>query len=103
MVALNSTLELMRDPGRPRGDLWEVALWEDVLAVQGCEAIYTYQVFNPAIVVPESMDAVRALVGRVKEGAASIALTDTALGMRRDFLAAAAGATRVQRSHGTHS
>ena len=31
IVALNSTIELMKDLGRPRGDMWEVALWEDVL------------------------------------------------------------------------
>lgn len=97
IVALNSTVELMRDLGRPRGDLWEVALWEDVLAVHGSEAIYTYQVFNEAIVVPETIDAIRALTGRVTDGAESIALTDRALGMRRDFLAPAesdrAGAT----------
>lgn len=86
VVALNSTVELMRDLGRPRGDLWEVALWEDVLAVHGREAIYTYQVFNEAIVVPESIDAIRALMGHVQDGEASIAMTDQALGVRRDFL-----------------
>jgi glyceraldehyde-3-phosphate dehydrogenase (NAD(P)) len=57
-----------------------------VLAVQGREAFYTYQVFNEAIVVPETIDAVRALAGHVKDGAESIALTDRALGVRRDFL-----------------
>lgn len=31
--------------------MWEVALWEDVLAVQGREAFYTYQAFNEAIPV----------------------------------------------------
>lgn len=92
VVALNSTVELMRDLGRPRGDLWEVALWEDVLAVHGREAIYTYQVFNEAIVVPESVDAIRALAGHVRDGAASIARTDEALGMRREFLVPAAAA-----------
>jgi glyceraldehyde-3-phosphate dehydrogenase (NAD(P)) len=92
-VALNSTVELMRDLGRPRGDLWEVALWEDVLAVQGREAIYTYQVFNEAIVVPEAIDAVRALVGTVENGGASIALTDDALGIRREFLVPPVAAT----------
>lgn len=86
LVALNSTVELMRDLGRPRGDLWEVALWEDVLAVHGREVIYTYQVFNEAIVVPETIDAVRALAGTVTDGPTSIAMTDGALGMRRDFL-----------------
>ena len=92
IVALNSTVDLMRDLGRPRGDLWEVALWEDVLAVHGREAMYTYQVFNEAIVVPESVDAIRALVGEVRDGAVSIARTDEALGMRREFLVPAPAA-----------
>jgi glyceraldehyde-3-phosphate dehydrogenase (NAD(P)) len=86
IVALNSTIELMKDLGRPRGDMWEVALWEDVLAVNGNEAYYTYQVYNEAIVVPENIDAIRALAGTVKDGRESIQLTDEALGMRHDFL-----------------
>jgi glyceraldehyde-3-phosphate dehydrogenase (NAD(P)) len=98
VVALNSTVELMRDLGRPRGDLWEVALWEDVLTVQGREAIYTYQVFNEAIVVPETIDAIRALAGSVTDGHTSIATTDRALGMRRDFLAPAAEPAPTERS-----
>ena len=85
IVALNSTMELMRDLGRPRGDLWEVALWADVLNVEGGEAFYTYQVFNEAIVVPESIDAIRALTGIVTDAAESIAMTDGALGIRREF------------------
>jgi glyceraldehyde-3-phosphate dehydrogenase (NAD(P)) len=87
ILALNNTLELMRDLGRPRGDLWEVALWEDSLTVQGNEAYYTYQVDNEAIVIPEAIDAIRALVGRVTDGGASIAMTDRALGVQRDFVA----------------
>lgn len=86
IVALNSTIELMKDLGRPRGDMWEVALWEDVLTVNGTELYYTYQVYNEAIVVPESIDAIRALTGRVKDGMESIRMTDEAIGMRRDFL-----------------
>ena len=52
----------MSDLGRPRGDMW-VALWEDVLAVDGDQAYYTYRVFNQAIVIPETIDAIRALTG----------------------------------------
>jgi glyceraldehyde-3-phosphate dehydrogenase (NAD(P)) len=88
IVALNSTIELMKDLGRPRGDMWEVALWEDVLTVIGNEAYFTYQVYNEAIVIPENIDAIRALMGTVKDGRESIRITDEALGMRRDFLAA---------------
>lgn len=85
IVALNSTLELMKDLGRPRGDMWEVALWEDVLEVQGREAYYTYQVDNQAIVVPEAIDAIRALASD-DDATTSIARTDDALGVRRDFV-----------------
>jgi glyceraldehyde-3-phosphate dehydrogenase (NAD(P)) len=87
IVALNSTIELMKDLGRPRGDMWEVALWEDVLTVNGAELYYTYQVNNESIAIPENVDAVRALVGTVQRGEESIRITDESLGMRRDFLA----------------
>lgn len=87
IAALNSTVELMSDLGRPRGDLWEVALWEDVLTVNGTEAFYTYQVFNQAIVIPETIDAIRALSGIEKEGWRSIKKTDRSLGIVQDFLA----------------
>jgi glyceraldehyde-3-phosphate dehydrogenase (NAD(P)) len=86
IVALNSTIELMKDLNRPRGDMWEVALWEDVLTVNGNEIYYTYQVDNQAIVVPETVDAIRALVGTVKDAQESIRMTDEAMGIRRDFL-----------------
>jgi len=87
MVALNSTLELMSDLGRPRGDMWEVGLWEDGLTVNGNELFYNYQVYNQAIVVPETIDAIRALTGVEQNGMTSIAKTDRALGIVREFTA----------------
>lgn len=86
IVALNSTITLMQDLDRPRGDMWEVALWEDVLTVNGNEVYYTYQVDNQAIVVPENIDAIRALCGAVGDAQESIAMTDQALGMRQNYL-----------------
>ncbi len=85
IAALNSTVELMSDLGRPRGDLWEVALWEDVLTVNGNEAFYTYQVFNQAIVIPETIDAIRALTEIEQDGRRSIEKTDQTLGVVREF------------------
>ena len=80
------TVELMKDLGRPRGDMWEVALWEDVVAVNGDEAYLTYQVYNEAIVVPETVDAIHALTATVEDAEKSIALTDDTLGLRQRFL-----------------
>jgi glyceraldehyde-3-phosphate dehydrogenase (NAD(P)) len=86
IVALNSTLEMMADLGRPRGDMWEVGLWEDSLTVTGNETFYNYQVYNQAIVVPETIDAVRALTGVEPDGRRSMAKTDEALGLVREFV-----------------
>ena len=56
------------------------------ITVNGNEVYYTYQVYNEAIVVPESIDAIRALMGTVKDGSESILITDEAMGMRKEFL-----------------
>jgi len=88
IVGLNSTLEMMSDLERSRGDMWEVGLWEDGVTVKGNEAFYNYQVYNQAIVVPETIDAIRALTGLETDGAASIQKTDRSLGLVRDFTAA---------------
>lgn len=86
MIALNSTLEMMTDLGRPRGDMWEVGLWEDNLTVRGDEVFYNYQVYNQAIVVPETIDAIRALSGTQPDGIQSIMQTDQALGIVKQFV-----------------
>lgn len=96
MVALNSTLEIMADLGRPRSDMWEVGLWEDSLTVSGNEVFYNYQVYNQAIVIPETIDAIRALTGIEQDSMQSIAKTDQALGLVREFVVPARK-TMVQR------
>ena len=88
LVALNSVMELMRDLDRPRGDMWEVALWEDALAADEREVYLTYQVHNEAIVIPETVDCIRALTGLEREAARSIEKTDTSLGVSKSFLPA---------------
>lgn len=85
LTALNSTIEMMSDLGRPRGDMWEVGLWSDGLTVRGNELFYNYQVYNQAIVVPETIDAIRALTGIETDGLQSIAKTDAALGIAHSF------------------
>src|SRR5688572_5987979 len=85
LPALNAVKELMSDAGRPRADLYEVALWEDMLKVQGNELFYAYMVDNQAIVVPETIDAIRALCGVQSDAGASIARTDAALGIGAPF------------------
>jgi glyceraldehyde-3-phosphate dehydrogenase (NAD(P)) len=86
LVALNSVKELMADRGRPHDNLYEVALWADMLRVQGDELFYAYMVDNQAIVIPETIDAIRALTGVVRNGAESIARTNAALGIHGNLV-----------------
>jgi glyceraldehyde-3-phosphate dehydrogenase (NAD(P)) len=86
LVALNSVIELMRDLGRPRSDLWEVAVWEDALAADEREIYLTFQVHNEAITIPENIDCIRALTGLERNAMRSIEKTDAALGVTKAFL-----------------
>ena len=79
-AALNSIKEWMADVGRPHDNLYEVALWTDSLAVQGNELFYTYMVDNQAIVIPETIDAVRALTGTAS-AEDSMRMTNETLGI----------------------
>lgn len=86
LVALNSVVELMRDLKRPRADMWEVGVWEDALTTDGIDAYITYQVDNEAIVIPENIDAIRALTGIERDPLKSIEKTNSSLGIQKSFL-----------------
>ncbi len=82
---LNSVIEIMRDLGRKRNDMWEVALWEDIVNVSDNELTMVYQVHNEAIVIPENIDAIRAIAGSSLSAEESISKTDESLGIKKDF------------------
>lgn len=79
--AINLVKELMADLGRPHDSLYEVALWQDMLKVQGNELFYAYMVDNQAIVIPENIDAIRALAGIEHDAETSIRNTNESLGI----------------------
>ncbi|TVZ28694.1 glyceraldehyde 3-phosphate dehydrogenase (NAD(P)+) [Gillisia sp. Hel_I_86] len=81
LVSNNTIKEMYLDMGRPWGDMYEVALWEDMLKVVGDELFYAYVVDNQAIVIPETIDAIRALTGIETDGAKSISKTNKSLGI----------------------
>ena len=86
LTALNTVKELMADLGRPHDNLYEVAVWEDMLTVQGDEAFYAYMVDNQAIVIPETIDAIRALASSEEQPEVSMRLTNKTLGIGSDEL-----------------
>ncbi|MGV8946300.1 MAG: type II glyceraldehyde-3-phosphate dehydrogenase [Lutibacter sp.] len=81
LVSNNTIKEMFLDMGRPWGDMYEVALWEDMLKVVGDELFYAYVVDNQAIVIPETIDAIRALTGIETHAEKSISKTNESLGI----------------------
>ncbi len=79
----DEVLDAFRTSSRivPHDSLYEVALWEDMLKVQGNELFYAYMVDNQAIVVPETIDAIRALTGAEPDAETSIRDTNDSLGI----------------------
>lgn len=85
LAANNTVKELMLAIGRPYGDMYEVALWQDMLKVVGDEVFYAYLVDNQAIVIPETIDAIRALTGIEPDAEKSILKTNESLGVKQSF------------------
>ena len=85
LVANNTIKELMLAIKRPYGDMYEVALWKDMLKVIGDELFYAYVVDNQAIVIPETVDALRALTGIEPDAQKSILKTNESLGIKQSF------------------
>jgi glyceraldehyde-3-phosphate dehydrogenase (NAD(P)) len=81
------------DIGRPRGDLWENCVWEESISVEGRDLYLFQNVHQEADVVPENVDAIRALVTDTSREE-SVAQTDDSLGIGFDSLLSDGGVGR---------
>lgn len=72
--------EYMLDLGRPRGDLWENGIWRESVTVEGTDLYLFQAIHQESDVVPENIDAIRAVTGEA-DAAESMALTDETLGV----------------------
>ncbi|MFC6864318.1 type II glyceraldehyde-3-phosphate dehydrogenase [Halomicroarcula sp. GCM10025817] len=78
--------EYTRDAGRSRGDVWENCIWAESVTVQGRDLYLFQAIHQEADVVPENIDAVRALSRRTASAEQSIARTNEALGIGRGLV-----------------
>ena len=72
--------EFGHDLGRPRGDLWENCVWLESMATDARELFLFQAIDQQCNVVPENIDAIRAMVGMADQ-ATSMNRTDTHLGI----------------------
>ncbi|ESP89245.1 type II glyceraldehyde-3-phosphate dehydrogenase [Candidatus Halobonum tyrrellensis] len=91
--------EFAMDTGRPRGDLWENCIWEDSISVDGADLYLFQSIHQESDVIPENIDAVRALLDR-EDRATSMATTDETLGVGLESLFGGARQRVVPREAG---
>jgi len=73
-------IEFARDMGRPRNDMWENCIWPESITVHEKEFYFFQAIHQESIVVPENVDAIRAMMELESDGAKSIQKTNKALG-----------------------
>jgi glyceraldehyde-3-phosphate dehydrogenase (NAD(P)) len=82
-AGFKSTANIMdwaREKGRDRNDVYEATVWKDSVTVIDGEAYMFLAVHQEAIVVPENIDAIRALAGGYTSEE-SMQMTDESLGI----------------------
>lgn len=83
-MGLGSTAEIMeyaKDLGRPRGDLFEIAVWRESLNIVDNELYYMQAIHQESDVVPENVDAIRAMLEMETDSEKSIARTNKNMGI----------------------
>lgn len=75
-------LDLGRELGRPRNDLFESIIWEDSVSIVESEVFFFMGVHQESIVIPENIDAIRAVM-QTKSAKDSIHITNQILGIRK--------------------
>ncbi|MBI2651312.1 type II glyceraldehyde-3-phosphate dehydrogenase [Candidatus Woesearchaeota archaeon] len=75
-------MELAKDINSFRGDMPEICIWEEGLGVKGKKLFYLQAIHQESDVVPENVDAIRALTG-FKDAQKSIEMTNESLGINK--------------------
>ncbi len=71
-------MEIARETGRSRADLYEIVLWKDAVSTKSDELFYYQAVHQESDVVPENVDALRSIF-QLKDKESSIDFTDKRL------------------------
>tara|TARA_B100000609_G_scaffold45325_1_gene34797 strand:- start:5070 stop:5609 length:540 start_codon:yes stop_codon:yes gene_type:complete len=88
-TGITTTAEVMeyaRDIGRKWGDLHEIFVWRDGVKLDGNTLYYFQAIHQESDVIPENVDAIRALMGTESNWRASVAKTDESISKYNNIL-----------------
>jgi len=73
-------MELARDLMRPRSDMWENCVWNESISMYEGELYFFQAIHQESDVIPENVDAIRAMTELESDAEKSIAKTNKAMG-----------------------
>ena len=76
-----SLFRYARDLGNPRGDMYEIAVWEESIVNSGDDIMFAINIPQESVVIPESMDAIRAAMEMQTDKLDAVGFTNKYLGM----------------------
>ncbi len=83
-IKIGSTAEIMeyaKNLGRSRSDMYEIPIWKESVNIVDNELYYMQAVHQESDVVPENVDAIRAMLELEEDGEKSILKTNKAMGI----------------------
>lgn len=70
-----------RDLGNPRGDMYEIGLWEDSIVESGDNIMYAINIPQESVTIPETIDGIRACMKMQLDSKSATAETNKYLGL----------------------
>jgi len=77
-----SLFKYARDLGNPRGDMYEIAVWEETIVSSGNDIMFAINIPQEAVVIPETIDGIRASLEMQKDRLEAVGITNKYLGLK---------------------
>ena len=71
-----------RDLGNKRGDMYEIAVWEECVGFSRNDILFAINIPQEAVTIPETLDGVRACMSMQTDRLEAVGLTNQYLGMK---------------------
>lgn len=76
-----SLFKYARDLGNPRGDMYEIGLWDESIVESGDDIMYAINIPQESVTIPETIDGIRAAMGMESDRLKATAATNKYLGL----------------------
>lgn len=77
-----SLFKYARDLGNKRGDMYEIAVWEECIGPSGDDILFAINIPQEAVTIPETVDGIRAAMEMQVDRLEAVSLTNQYLGIK---------------------